>query len=180
MALPVSDIYGPFYTQIAYGGYSPCIEGNNAHDLRPFDGSVLPNCVGYIVGRFNEALELDGCDWLGSVDAKYLIDLARTQGLKTGNRPVPGGVICWSSENEGHAAFIEAIISRTQVLTSESGWNYDAEPIVRAYYRNRQAGGWYYAEDYTYQGIIYPPGVSFPNDDYYIMFMQEGVLKYDY
>lgn len=41
------DIYGPYYIQTAYGGYSPCIEGNNAHNLRPFAGSVLPNCVGF-------------------------------------------------------------------------------------------------------------------------------------
>ena len=45
--IPGLDINGPYYIQTAYGGYSPCIEGNNAHNLRPFAGSVLPNCVGY-------------------------------------------------------------------------------------------------------------------------------------
>ena len=42
-----ADIYSQYYITTAYGGWSPCIEGNNNYGLRPFAGSVLPNCVGY-------------------------------------------------------------------------------------------------------------------------------------
>lgn len=178
MAFAEPDIYGPYYIQRGeWGGYSPCIEGNNAHNLRPFDGSVLPNCVGYIVGRFNEVMDLGDCVWLGSVDAKDMLDLAISQGLKWGNKPVPGGIICWDSDEDGHAAFIEEVIDSTEVITSESGWNYTREPIVRNYTRYRYADGFHYARGYDYQGIIYPPGVSFSDRDYYIMFMQEGAIK---
>ena len=42
-----ADIYSNYYIKTTYGGWSPCILGNNAYGLRPFAGSVLPNCVGY-------------------------------------------------------------------------------------------------------------------------------------
>ena len=177
MAFEEPDIYSPYYIQRAYGGYSPCIEGNDEYDLLPFGGSVLPNCVGYIVGRFNEVLGLDDCEWLGSVDAKDMLELAISQGLKYGNRPVAGGVICWDSDENGHAAFIEQVNNSDLVFTSESGWNYSSPPIVRNYNRYRIDDEWYYAPGYDYQGIIYPPGFSFSDKDYYIMFMQEGAIK---
>lgn len=45
--MPAPDIYSNYYIMTSYGGWSPCIEGNNAHGLRPFAGSVLPNCSGF-------------------------------------------------------------------------------------------------------------------------------------
>lgn len=47
MPAPAPDINSNYYIRYTYGGWSPCIEGNNAHGLRPFAGSVLPNCSGF-------------------------------------------------------------------------------------------------------------------------------------
>lgn len=48
MPIPQPDIYSNYYIMQSYGGWSPCIQGNNAHGLRPFAGSVLPNCTGFV------------------------------------------------------------------------------------------------------------------------------------
>lgn len=152
------DIYGPYYIQASYGGYSPCIEGNNAYGLRPFAGSVLPNCVGFTVGHFNEMLNEGACTWLGNTDAKNQLALAQSQGLNTGDDPVVGGVICWDSADNGHCAVIEQVIDNDTVITSESGSNYTSDPIVTINTRYRVNGAWVYGSGYTYQGVIYPPG----------------------
>ena len=152
------DPNSPYYIQRAYGGYSPCIQGNSEHGLRPFTGSVLPNCVGFIVGAYNEYQNRGDCDLLQSTNAKNLINVARAQGLPTGNDPVVGGVICWSSSGAGHAAFIHSIVSSSEVVTKESGWNYDTAPIIRTINRHKSGGAWIYKSGYTYQGIIYPIG----------------------
>ena len=155
-----ADIYSNYYITIAEGGWSPCIEGNNQYGLRPFPGSVLPNCVGYTVGRFNELLMLGDCTWLGSVDAKYMLGLAIGQGLDYGDEPVVGGVICWDHEDpdeEGHCAVIEEIIDEDTVIVSESGWSYASDPIVRTHTRYRVNGEWQFVSGYIYQSIIYPP-----------------------
>lgn len=152
------DPNSPYYIQTAYGGYSPCIQGNNAYGLRPFAGSVLPNCVGFIVGAFNERLALGACTWLGSVNARNLLSLAQSQGLPTGNDAVAGGVICWWSADAGHAAFIDSVVDANTVITKESGWTYTTGPIIRTYTRHRTGGAWQFMSGYTYQGVIYPPG----------------------
>ena len=177
--MPVpADIYSNYYIMTAYGGWSPCIQGNNAYGLRPFTGSVLPNCVGYTVGRFNEILNEGACTWLASVDAKYMLSVAISQGLSYGDDPVVGGVICWDSSVAGHCAVIEEVIDANTVRTSESGWNYTSPPIVTDNYRYRVGGAWQLPwTGYTYQGIFYPPAPAPSNDiDYYIMWLQGEML----
>ena len=176
MPAPI-DIYSDYYIMIASGGWSPCIEGNDDYGLRPFPGSVLPNCVGYTVGRFNEMLGLNDCTWLGSTDAKYMLDLAIAQGLQYGDVPRVGGVICWDSDEDGHCAVIEEVIDNDTVRTSESGWNYQGPDIVTHHTRYRVGGDFYYASGYTYQGIIYPPGGV--DLEYYIMFLNNEGVNYD-
>lgn len=177
--MPAADIYSNYYRTIATGGWSPCIEGNNAYGLRPFPGSVLPNCVGYTVGRFNELLGLNDCTWLGSTDAKYMLSLAISQGLQTGDEPVLGGVICWDSSGDGHCAVIEMVIDNDTVRTSESGWNYQGPDIITHHMRYRVGGDFFYAPGYTYQGIIYPPDVGGVDLQYYIMFLANEGVNYD-
>lgn len=153
----MADIYSNYYIQTAYGGWSPCIQGNNTYGLRPFDGSVLPNCVGYTVGWFNEKLNEGSCRWLGNTDAKNQLALAISQGLSTGDDPRVGGVICWDSADNGHCACIESVIDNDTVITTESGWNYTGPDIITTHTRMRVNGAWVYGSGYTYQGIIYPP-----------------------
>lgn len=167
-----ADIYSNYYIQTAYGGWSPCIEGNNQYNLRPFAGSVLPNCVGYICGRFNELLNAGACTWFGSVNARDLFQLGVSQGLLTGHDPIVGGVICFDTDYLGHAVVIEHVIDQNTVEVSESGWRYTTGPVVKTYTMYRSGGAWQYSGG-TYQGIVYPPGVVIPQQDYYMLFLEE-------
>ena len=175
MPAPAPDIYSNYYIMRSYGGWSPCVEGNNAHGLRPFSGSVLPNCSGFATGRFNERLGLGACTWLGSYNGAEFVDVARRQGLGTGWDPVEGGIIAWGDPgSKGHVAVVEQVIDNDNIVTMESGWNYTVGPIVRTVNRTRGANGrWGWGE--ACKGFAYPPGVPGQDDDddyYYIMFMQ--------
>ena len=173
--IPAIDIYSDYYITAGYGGWSPCIEGNNQYNLRPFPGSVLPNCVGFTVGRFNEMLLEYACTWLGNTDARNMIGLATSQGLQIGDDPVVGGVICWWSADSGHCAVIEEVIDGNTVRTSESGWNYTSPPIVTSNIRTRTGNAWDPPwAGYVYQGVIYPPRpVGSQDPDYYLLWLQE-------
>lgn len=153
-----ANIYSNYYITRAAGGWSPCIEGNTEYGLQPFAGSVLPNCVGYICGRFNEKLNTGDCRYFGNTDARNLYALGISQGLSFGNDPVAGGVICFDTDYRGHAVIIERVIDQNTVEISESGWRYTSAPIVRTYTMYRSNGAWQYSGG-TYQGIIYPPAV---------------------
>ena len=177
-----ADINSNYYIATSYGGWSPCIQGNNQYGLRPFAGSVLPNCVGYTVGRFNELLNEGACTWLENTNANNMLNLAISQGLSYGDDPVVGGVICWDSSDTGHCAVIEQVINANEVVCSESGWSYTTTPIVRTYTHYRVGGQWQHIiPGYTYQGIFYPPGYtpgSTDAENYYIMFLQGELMKW--
>ncbi len=152
------DINSPYYIQRAYGGYSPCVQGNNAHGLLPFSGSVLPNCVGWVTGRFNEIMGLNNCVYLGSTDAMYFMQFCSSQNLQSGMTPEYGACMVWDDANGegGHVAIVEQVYSSTSVYTSESGWNYVNPPVVRNEIRNIGANGnWGYGG--TFLGFIYLP-----------------------
>ena len=167
-----ADIYSNYYIMTSYGGWSPCIQGNTANGLLPFSGSVLPNCVGYAVGRFNEMQALGACTWLGSVNANQLVALAQMQGLATGSTPEVGACICWDDGVEGHAAIVEQVIDADTIVTTESGWNYSAEPIVRQYTRTRGLNGnWGYSG--TFQAFIHPRQGALTENDYYIIWLED-------
>ena len=155
------DIYSPYYIQRECGGYSPCIEGNDAHGLLPFRGSVLPNCVGYATGRWNEVMGLNDCIYLGSTDAMYFMQYCATQNLQSGMTPQQYACMVWDESYvgqtriEGHVAIVEQIISPTQVITSESHWNAVNPPLVETRTRNYGSGNWDYGA--TFLGFIYLP-----------------------
>lgn len=162
------NIYSPYYIQQRYGGYSPCIEGNNAHGLLPFPGSVLPNCAGWATGRFNEILGLNACTFLGSTDAMYFMNFCRTQGLMSGMTPQVGACMVWDESYvgqtriEGHVAIVEQVLSATSVKTSESHWNATSLPLVEERTRNYGNGNWGY--NATFLGFIYLPFTPAPVD----------------
>lgn len=172
------DINSNYYIMTSYGGWSPCIQGNDAHGLRPFAGSVLPNCVGFVCGEFNERLGLGACTYFGSVNAVNLYNLGRSQGLQTGTDPVVGAVIVWSDGGgPGHAAVVDSIVSSTEISTHESGWNYDTAPCWHVRNRHKVNGTWYYKEGYDFVGFVYPPNTpTATDDDYYILFLSNELL----
>lgn len=175
MPAPAPDIYSNYYIRYTYGGWSPCVQGNTAHGLQPFPGSVLPNCSGFATGRFNERLGLGACAWLGNYNGADFIDAAVNQGLQTGWDPMEGAILVWGDPgSEGHVAVVEQVIDNDTIVTMESGWNYTVPPIVRTVTRVRGANGrWGWPE--VCKGFAYPPGTPPGQDDdeeYYIMFMQ--------
>jgi len=154
------DIRSKYYIRKSAGGLNPCIEGNNAFGLRPFPGSVLPNCVGFATGDFNRRIFGEGenaqCKYLGNRNAKEFTIFAKQQGLEMGSDPVEGACMVWGGSGDGHVAIVEAIKDKDTVLTYESGWSYRAEPIVRQLIRKRGSGNW--GQSYEFLCFIYPPG----------------------
>lgn len=153
----------PFYNTKSAGGVNPCITGKPKQDGL----TVLCNCVGYGVGRFNEAAGQSDCTLLGSTNAENFIELAIKQGLKVTSDPYVGGLMVWSkgkvgdgSDGAGHVAFCERIIYRSDkpvVISSESGYNSFAFQI-----RERSGKNWSQGRTYTYLGTIINPKVVPP------------------
>lgn len=152
------DIHDKHFIRKQNGGYSPCIPGNNQYKLRPFEGSVLPNCVGAAVSIYNiKAGEKDSCKWLGNRNAIDFTKFVDLQGLKYGMDPVEGACMVWG-HGEGHVAVVDKVIDNDTVVTVESGWSYRAEPILREITRKRGNGNWGYS--YEFLMFIYPPGYT--------------------
>ena len=176
------NINSPYYIRKANGGLSPCIPGNNQYNLRPFTGSTLPNCVSWATGRFNQKIFGDGpeaeCKYLGNKNAVDFVDWPALQGLDWGLKPRPGACMVWA-HGEGHVAIVEQVISDTEVITSESGWSYRAQPIVREIRRKKGSDGrWGYGYDFLM--FIYPPGSEPPTPDepvYYKVVRGDNLTK---
>lgn len=151
------DIHDKHFIRKQNGGYSPCIPGNNQYGLRPFEGSVLPNCVSAACAVYNiKAGEKDSCKWLGNRNAVDFVKFVDLQGLKFGQDPVEGACMVWG-HGEGHVAVVDKVIDNDTVITVESGWSYRTEPILREITRKRGANGrWGYT--YEFLMFIYPPG----------------------
>lgn len=157
------DIHDKHFIRKVNGGYSPCIAGNNARGLRPFDGSVLPNCVGMATGLYNLiAAETDpecktACKYLGNRNAKDFTYFVKSQNLKTGDTPKRGACMVWGGNGDGHVAVVITDIDPDTAVTLESGWNYRGEPIVREITRKRGNGNWGMSAAYPFTYFIYQP-----------------------
>lgn len=97
---------------------------------------------------------------------------ASQQGLATGSTPMVGAAIVWRNSGDGHVAIVEQIVSSTEIVCSESGWDWVSNVWeYRTHYYN--GGRWHWNSDYNCLGFIYPPGIAGDEDDeFYIMFMQ--------
>ena len=144
-----------YYITKAKGGYSYAIQG------KPTDPEcdVLSNCVGYAYGRFNEIGEYGYCKYLSPVNAENFIQYAG--GLEVGQTPKLGACMVWqkgstlsNSDGAGHVAIVEEIISDTQIVTSESGWNSSAFWTET---RSMGDGNWGAGSGYKFLGFIYNP-----------------------
>lgn len=150
-----------YYTRIDQGGYNPCIYGNNKNIPIDQNRNVLPNCVGYCVGRFNELIGQNNCNYLGNTNANNMINLAKTQGLSINSVPKVGACIVWDDGNCGHCAIVEQVISANEIIISESGWN------AKSYVwnaRHYSSNNWCDGDDkswmgtkYKFLGFIYNP-----------------------
>ena len=106
-------------------GYNPCILGEPGN--RPYPQSNLANCVGAAVGRFNELIAEGNCNYLGNRMPGAMVQLARSQGLVTGNKPKPGAcaVFVKADGKNGHCMSIEKV-EGDKIFTFESGYYYKA------------------------------------------------------
>lgn len=139
-------------------GISPCILGNNSRGQRDLGLNVLPNCVGWVVGRFNAIAGEETIKWLGNTNAVNLYALGKSQGLLTGLLPQPGALMVWSNGDAGHAAIVEEVYDEKRVLTSESEWN---GKVFVNYIRSKspewRTGCPWMSSTYKFKGFVYQP-----------------------
>ena len=149
----------PYYNTKKVGGYNPCIMGNPKN--RNKDLNVLPNCVGYVTGRFNEIGAYGSCKYLGNTNAANYIDLARKQGLTVTQRPTVGGCMVWKGGNtgEGHVAIVEMDLGN-RVVTSESEYYGKQFVIYQRFGDGWKSGCYWMGASYTYLGCIKNPAVK--------------------
>lgn len=169
------------YNNIYNGGLSWCITG------RPTDAksNVLSNCVGYACSRFNEIYN----ELTGHKDMKYsslccnaedFWTVAPTLGLKRGQTPKPGSIMCWQGAGDlaGHVAIVEKVVNSTQVYTSESGW--DSPAFWNATRYKGADGNWGAGYGYTFRGFIYNPAVGKKEKEMVIKDMKKSDKYYKY
>ena len=149
-----------YYIRKANGGYSNAVKG------QPTDSQcdVLSNCVGYAYGRFNEIGGYGYCKYLAPVNAENFIQYKGS--CKVGQTPKVGACMVWQkgptlkgSDGAGHVAIVEKVVSDTEVVTSESGWN-SSKPFWTQTRKKGSNGRWGASSAYTFLGFIYNPAVK--------------------
>lgn len=162
-----------YYTRSANGGYNPCILGNTAKMKRLWTGAVIPNCVGYATGRFNEIGGYGKCKYLGNTNAENFYAMAQRQGLQVGMTPKLGACMVWmggktlkGADGAGHVVIVEKIVNQNEVIVSQSGW-LGRVPFWIATHKKGANGQWVEGNDYgwmksgyTFLGFIYNPAVQ--------------------
>lgn len=149
-----------YYITKANGGWSNAIQGSPTDS----DCDVLSNCVGYAYGRFNEIGGYGHCKYLYPTNAENFIQYAGN--LEVGQTPKLGACMVWrkgatlsGSDGAGHVAIVEKVVSETEVLTSESGWN-DSRVFWTRERTKGADGNWSASSGYTFLGFIYNPAVA--------------------
>lgn len=141
-------------------GLSQCCDSEDAYL------NVLPNCVGYACGRFNEIIgEMKYPSF--NCNAKNFIKRAREYypGLQIASVPTLGGILVWAGSEYGHVAVVEQIAADgDSCVISESNWG-RPRPDER-FWRNRtlyRNTGWACYTGYTFLGCIVNPAVEAGN-----------------
>lgn len=142
----------------APAGWNPCILGNDGN--RPYPDSVLANCVGAGVGRFNEIIGAGNCDYLGNRYPGTMIELAKSQGLQTGTVVKPGCMVVMVKADgvKGHVISIEKI-NGNQFYTFESGWSYPQGKYISNRWVSK-ANNFGLSSAYRFACCIYNPAVD--------------------
>lgn len=146
----------PNFVNVNYGGNNRCIV------IDTTTGCVLPNCTGYVHGRWLEmGINPTGL-YLGNATGYYGYT---SDGYSRGTIPQLGAIACWSggSDNAGHVAVVENIINANSYMISNSAYN-------SYYFQYQQVNNNYFQAGYTFQGFIYNP-LSWDTDtlDIYLM-----------
>ena len=136
------------------GGYNQCIYGS---DGAP---SVLPNCTGYVHGRWMELANVT-TDNLGLSfgNAEQYWTLSDSSLIRS-QTPALGACMCWEQDDGyGHVAIVEEIASDgSWVRTSESDWNIN---YFVSHYRYRDDGWkWFHDSTLIWQGFLIHPNIS--------------------
>lgn len=147
-----------YYNTPAAGGVNPSIEGNPKNA----GCNVLPNCVGYAVGRWLEIGKWTSLRCISPVNAERFIQAS--SGAKVGQTPKPGAIMVWQkgdtldgSDGAGHVAVVERVVSDTVAITSESGWG---GPFFTVKTRGRADGNWGQSGAYRFLGFLYHPDLE--------------------
>lgn len=137
-------------------GYNPCIRGNTKHGLNHGKYDVLPNCTGWVNGRWLEAQDYttDKLPYNSNAET-YLRD---NKIYDEGYTPRVGSILVYSkgkigSDEAGHVMFVEEIDKKGNCLVSESGWNFTSKRMTT---RTVRPKNYKYASGYRYEGCIYP------------------------
>lgn len=145
-----------YYITKSNGGYSDAIVGKPTDSLC----NVLANCVGYAYGRFNEIGQWGYMKYLRPVNAELFPQYRGD--CKIGQTPAVGAIMVWqkgtlnADDGAGHVAVVEKVISDTQVITSESGYN--TTPCFWTKTRNKGSdGNWGAGAAYKFVCFIYNP-----------------------
>ena len=138
-------------------GYNPCILGNP--DNRLYKHSVLADCTGAVVGRFNE-LCAPKCKYLTAGYPGDYLTAANKQGLEIGATPRPGCVIVMLKPGTkyGHVICVEKQ-SGGKYYTFESGWNYKKGKYINNRWISK-SNNFGMSSDYEFAGCIFNPNID--------------------
>ena len=151
--------YGnPFYNK-GNGGVSTCIYGNTNNNFmkgRLPGLNVLPNCVGFAAGAYNEtfhsvvnpdgrarfyfSLNSNACRFLELAKGMSYTDKSKgfdfklkdyilTKAQQPNHTPTVGGIMVWGP-SPGHVAYVYKVIDKDRVCTLESNWK-SGKPFIR-------------------------------------------------
>ena len=160
--LVIPEYGNPYYNTKSNGGFNPCALGNNSHGQRQKGLNVLPNCVGYVVGRFNEIGSYGACKWLvARGNACDFIRIGQQQGLQISDAPTLGGCMVWAGGpgGYGHVAIVERI-QGDKIETSESEYYGKAFTTYKRTGRNWSEGCYWMRSSYKYNGCVVNPAVK--------------------
>lgn len=140
-------------------GWNPCILGNKEH--RDPVLNVLPNCVGWATGRFNEKGNYGECKYLGNANAEDFLKFVKSQKLTLSQIPQVGACMVWEGKGSlaGHVSIVEETYNVADVNTSESNWSQKVPYQTR---RRKKGinGNWGAKKGLIFKGFIYNP--AFP------------------
>ena len=140
------------WTQVESGGYNRCIYGNGSST------QVIPNCTGYVHGRWME-LANSTSDNLGlSFNDANTYWTTSSSSIARSSEPVLGAIACYGYTPNGHVAIVEEIIDVNTIRCSESDWG---GPRFSVRIRRREWNwDWIPNGNPQFQGFLLHPSIS--------------------
>lgn len=148
---PPKDNSNLNYRLTSAGGYNPCVRGGYSNGKRNTVGA-LPNCVGYVWGRWREILGYNHNLPRGNAKTVYRDALARGFSGST-NIPRIGSVVVWGGGTYGHVGIVENVESNGDIWVSDS--NYGS--VWFRYYKRYRKNGYRSLGGKSLIGFVYLP-----------------------